>query len=187
MPYGKIIFDFFANFARPLSVLFLCFFPLDELFDAPRAKHHDIRRGGEGEDINDEAPGEGNDGLHRRIDGQRALKMGADEEHIEGLVTDDPAVEHDLVEQRGNTDGCGKHGNGAQDGLVLGLDVARAIQVNGDGQHGAMADHSLHVDADLTDEDVARVKHDAQPRKQGVGGKIGHQAVMYLSFFEDAR
>ena len=187
MPYGKIIFDFSANCAHPLSVLFLYFFPLDELFDAPRAKQHDIRRGGEGEDINDEAPGEGNDGLHRRIDGQRALKVGADEEHIEGLVADDPAVEHDLVEQRGNTDGRGKHGNGAQDGLVLRLDVARAVQVNGDGQHRAVADHGLDVDADLTDEDVARIEHDAQPRKQSVGGKIGHQAMMHLALFEDAR
>ena len=169
-----------------MSVLFLCFFALDQLFDPPRAQQHDIRRGGEGEDVNDEAPGEGNDGLHRRIDGQRALKMGADEEHIEGLATDDPAVEHDLVEQCCNADDRGKHGNGAKNGFMFGLDVARAVQVDGNGQHRAVADHGLDVDTDRADEYVARIKHDAQPGKQGVGGKIGHQAVMYLSFFEDA-
>ena len=68
MPYGKIIFDFSANFAHPLSV-FLCFFPLDQLFDAHGREQHDVRCGGERDDVDDQAEGERNDALNDGVDG----------------------------------------------------------------------------------------------------------------------
>lgn len=174
------------RFSKSVGVLcYLCFFSFDQLFDPPRAQQHDIRRGGEGEDINDQAPGEGNDGLHRRIDGQGAFKVRADEEHIEGFIPKDAAVKHHFVKKHGDANGRGEHGQGAQHGLVLCPHVARAVQIDGDGQHGAVADHGLDVDADLADEHVARIEHNAQPCKQSVGSKISHQAPVYLSFAEN--
>lgn len=108
-----------------MSVLFLLyFFPLDQLFDPPRAQQHDVRRGGECDDVDDQAEGERNDALNDGVDGQGTLKVGADEEHIEGFVAEDSAVEHDFVEDHGDADGRGEHRQGAQNGLVLRPHVA---------------------------------------------------------------
>lgn len=174
------------RFSKSVGVLcYLCFFPLDELFDAPRAQQHDVRGQGEGEDINDQTEGEGNDALDGGVDGQGAFKVRADEEHIEGFIPKDAAVKHHFVKKHGDANGRGKHGNGAQNGLMLRFHIARAVQVDADGQHGAVTDHGLDVDADLPDEHVDGIQHDAHPRKNCVGGKKGHQAPVHLSFAEN--
>jgi hypothetical protein len=49
-----------------------------------------------------------------------------------------------------------------------------------------VADHGLNVDADLADEDVIGIEHNAKAGEDGVGGEKRHEAVMDLSLSEDS-
>ena len=98
--------------------------------------------------------------------------MGADEKHIEGLCFEQSAEVCDFVHERSQKDTNSKNGNGLEYSFVFRFYVSRAEQEDSDGDHHAVADHGLDVDAGGGHKDLLRINHDAQPGKKGKSCKV---------------
>ena len=154
--------------------------------DAHSDDQHQVGCQGEGRHVDDEAQGIGHTQsiLHVGIDGQVGIGIGAEVEHIEEVLLQQTAAVGPLIKAHSDSHHRGKNGDGLENGLILRLDVTRAQEINTDGDHRAVADHGLDIDADGFDKHVAGIHHHAQAGKHRIGGEVGTQGVVNLSLAE---
>ena len=107
--------------------------------------------------------------------------VGAKVEHIEVMLLQQTAAVRPLIEPHSDGHGDTEHRQGAEHRLMLGRHVAAAQQMDADGQHRAVADHSLDVDTHRLDEHVAGINHHAQTCEHSKSGQIGAQAAVHPS------
>ena len=93
--------------------------------------------------------------------------MGAEVEHIEIVGFQQARIVGDLVHDDGYGGAAAEYRQRLQNGFMRDLDMTARQQVDAHGEHGAVADHGLDIDADGGDEHVPGVEHDAQAGEHG--------------------
>jgi len=162
--------------------LLLCFF--GKLFDPHSRKENEICRGRKAEKIDDKIQGVGNRRMHRRVNGEGAIKVSAHKEHIEGLTAKPARIIHQLVHQHRRCECYAKDRHSSEKGAVLCLNMSRINKVGPHGKHSSVADHGLYADEKGGREHVCGIDHYADAREYCVRSKECAEGVVHLTLFD---